>query len=95
LTTTTARIFVSQDGIGFLGKLDYPVAFRTSGRFIRRRIFEYFEVVFISAIVHIHLRFNRISALRTRFPITAVFLCVVKATQCVSSMIPEAAVTGI
>jgi hypothetical protein len=95
ITTTTTDIIVSQDGIGLLGELDYPIAFRTSGRFVRWGVLQYFEVMFIGAVIHIHLRFKRISAQRTSFPITAVFFRKVIATQCIPAMIPEAAVTGI
>jgi hypothetical protein len=94
-TTTSTGIFVTQDGIALLGELDDPVAFGASGRFVGWGILQYVEVVFICAVVDIHLRFKRIPAPRTGLPIAAVFFRMVIGTQRVSVMVPETAAAGI
>ena len=65
------------------------------GRLVLRRIFEDLEVVFVGAVVDVHLGFDRSTTLGAILPPSGVLFVEVKATEGVAAVVSVATIAGI
>jgi hypothetical protein len=76
-------------------ELDDDPAFRALGWLERRGIRQFFKIVFIGSIPHIHLGFKRVAASLTILPASRVPLVMVVGTERISTVVSVATVTRV
>jgi hypothetical protein len=75
--------------------MDDDPAFGALGWLKRGGIRQFLKIVFIGPIPHVHLGLERVPAPLTIFPVSGMPLVVVEGTDCISTVISAAAITGV